>query len=151
MQAAIERDGLNRGRFAEAVWHRLRGEILIAKHRYLEAQAELRLAADADECAICSLPALARSYDLAGERDSAIAVYDRYRATPWMKRLENDAVDLGPILLRLGELYDAQGDHSRAAAADRELAMLWKDGDPEFRRVAAAATARAGERDASAD
>ncbi|HKT61892.1 MAG TPA: hypothetical protein VJQ46_17675, partial [Gemmatimonadales bacterium] len=151
LQAAIEREGLNRGRFAEAVWRRLRGEILLAKHRYLEAEGELRLAADADECPICTLPALARSYDLAGERDSAIAVYERYRATPWMKRLENDAVELGPILQRLGELYDAEGDHRRAAAADRELAALWGDGDPEFRRLAAAASARARERDASAD
>jgi predicted Zn-dependent protease len=150
-QAAIEREGLNRGRFAEAMWRRLRGEILIAKHRYLEAQAELRLAADADECAICSLPALARSYDLAGERDSAIAVYQRYRTTPWMKRLENDAVELGPILQRLAELYDAQGDRRRAAAADRELASLWRDGDPEFRRIAGAASARAAGRGASAD
>jgi tetratricopeptide (TPR) repeat protein len=151
LQAAIERDGLNRGRFAEAVWRRLRGEILMAKHRYLEAQAELRLAADADECAICTLPALARSYDLAGERDSAIAVYERYRATPWMKRLEDDAVELGPILHRLGEMYDAKGDRRRAAAVDRELAALWRDGDPEFRRLADAASARASEREASAD
>jgi hypothetical protein len=68
-----------------------------------------------------------------------------------MKRLENDAVELGPILHRLGELYDARGDRRRAAAADRELAALWRDGDPEFRRLADAASARAGERDPSAD
>jgi Tfp pilus assembly protein PilF len=151
LQAAIEREGLNRGRFAEAAWRRLRGRVLLAKHRYLEAEAELRLAAAGDECAICTLPVLARSYDLAGERDSAIAVYERYRTTPWMKRLENDAVELGPILLRLSELYDAAGDRRRAADADRALAALWQHGDPEFRRIAAAASARVKDREASAD
>jgi hypothetical protein len=149
LQAALEREGLNRGRFAEAAWRRLRGEILVAKHRYLEAQAELRQAAATDECAICSLAPLARSYDLAGVPDSAIAAYRRYLDTPWMKRLENDAVERGPILLRLGELYDTRGDRGRAAAADRELAALWQAGDPAFRRAATAAAARAREREAA--
>jgi tetratricopeptide (TPR) repeat protein len=147
LQASLEREGLNRGRFAQAQWRRLRGRILMAKHRYLEAQAELRQAADSDECALCSLPDLARSYDLAGESDSAIAVYERYLATPWMKRLENDAIERGPILHRLSELYDVRGDRRRAAAVDRELATLWTSGDPEFRRAASIADERARQRE----
>jgi tetratricopeptide (TPR) repeat protein len=148
LQAALERQGLNRGRFAEAAWRRLRGNILMAKHRYLEAQTELRQAADSDECALCTLPALARSYDLAGQPDSAVAIYERYLATPWMKRLENDAIERGPILRRLSELYDARGDRRRAAAADRELAALWKSGDPDFRRLARLADERMRQRQA---
>jgi tetratricopeptide (TPR) repeat protein len=113
MQAALERHGLTRGRFAEAEWRRLRGAILLARGRYLEAQAELRLAAGQEECALCSLPALGRSYELAGRSDSAIAVYERYLQTPWMKRLELDAVELEPLRLRLAELYEARGDRGR--------------------------------------
>jgi tetratricopeptide (TPR) repeat protein len=110
MQAALERHGLNRGRFAEAEWRRLRGAILLARHRYLEAQAELRLAAEREECALCSLPALGRSYELAGRADSAIAVYERYLRTPWMKRLELDAVELQPLRRRLRDLREGRGD-----------------------------------------
>jgi hypothetical protein len=150
LQAALEREGLTRGRFAEAEWRRLRGEILTAKHRYLEAQSELRRAAAADECALCTLPALARSYDLAGEADSAIAVYERYLRTPWMKRLENDAVQRGAILARLSELYDARGERRLATAADEELAAVWQSGDPDFRRAARAAAERARQRAAGA-
>ncbi|HEX2218668.1 MAG TPA: BTAD domain-containing putative transcriptional regulator [Gemmatimonadales bacterium] len=110
MQAELERHGLTRGRFAAAEWHRLRGTILLARGRYLEAQAELRRSAQLEECALCSLPALGRSYELAGRTDSAAAVYERYLRTPWMKRLELDAVELQPLRLRLRELYEARGD-----------------------------------------
>jgi tetratricopeptide (TPR) repeat protein len=142
MQAALERLGLTRGRFAEAQWHRLRGSILLTRRRYLEAQAELRLAAEREECALCSLPALARSYDLAGRTDSAAAVYQRYLRTPWMKRLELDATELGPIWLRLGELYQEHGDRTEAATMYRQVAGLWRGGDGELGREAK----RAGER-----
>jgi TolB-like protein len=144
MQAELERHGLTRGRFAEAEWRRLRGAILLARHRYLEAQAELRLAAEREECALCSLPALGRSYDLAGRADSAVAVYERYLRTPWMKRLELDAVELGPIWLRLGELYEARGDRAGAMAMNRQLAGLWRGGEGERRRVSGRIGEQAG-------
>jgi serine/threonine protein kinase/tetratricopeptide (TPR) repeat protein len=137
LQADLERHGLTRGRFAEASWRRLRAAILLAKHRYLEAQGELRRAAERDECPICALPALARSYDLAENGDSAAAVYERYLTTPWMKRLENDAVERGGILMRLGELYEARGDRRRALAMYAQVADLWRSGDAEFQLVAA--------------
>lgn len=105
MQAAVESQGLNRGRFAEAEWHRLRGAVLLARGRSLEAQAELRRAAAADECALCSLPLLGRSYELGGRVDSAIAVYERYLRTPWMKRVELDALERRGLVARLDALY----------------------------------------------
>ncbi|HET9039140.1 MAG TPA: hypothetical protein VFN40_03155, partial [Gemmatimonadales bacterium] len=135
MQAALERLGLTRGRFAEAEWHRLRGTILLARHRYLEAQAELRQAAAGEECALCSLPALGRSYDLAGRADSAAAVYERYLRTPWMKRLELDATELAPIYLRLTELYGARGDRAEAEEMSRRVQSLWRGGDEQLVRV----------------
>jgi serine/threonine-protein kinase len=135
MQAALERLGLTRGRFAEAEWRRLRGTILLARHRYLEAQAELRVAAEREECALCALPTLARSYDLAGRADSAAAVYERYLRTPWMKRLELDATELGPIWIRLGELYEARGDRAEAVGMYRRVKGLWGGADDEIRRA----------------
>ena len=143
MQAALERLGLARGRFAEAQWRRLRGTILLARRRYLEAQAELRLAAEREECALCSLPALARSYDLAGQADSAAAVYERYLRTPWMKRLELDATELGAVSLRLGELYQERGDQEAAAAMYRRVATLWQGADGELGQAATKAAEQA--------
>jgi tetratricopeptide (TPR) repeat protein len=143
MQAALERLGLARGRFAEAQWRRLRGTILLARRRYLEAQAELRLAAEREECVLCSLPALGRSYDLAGRADSAAAVYERYLRTPWMKRLELDATELGAVCLRLGELYQERGDQEAAAAMYRRAAALWHGADGELGRAAARAEEQA--------
>ena len=35
LQASLEREGLNRGRFAEATWRRLRGRILMAPRKVL--------------------------------------------------------------------------------------------------------------------
>jgi tetratricopeptide (TPR) repeat protein len=105
MQAALERHGLNHGRFAEAEWRRLRGAVLLARGRSLEAQAELRRAAAEEECTLCSLPLLGRSYEQSGRVDSAIAVYQRYLATPWMKRLELDAVERRALESRLDALY----------------------------------------------
>jgi tetratricopeptide (TPR) repeat protein len=143
MQAALERLGLAHGRFAEARWRRLRGTILLARRRYLEAQAELRLAAEREECALCSLPALGRSYDLAGQADSAVAVYERYLQTPWMKRLELDATELGAVCLRLGELYQERGDRETGAAMYRRVAALWNGADGELGRAAARAAEQA--------
>ncbi len=144
MQAAIERHGLTQDRFAEAEWHRLRGNILLARHRYLEAQTELRLAAEQEECALCSLPALGRSYELAGRADSAVAVYERYLRTPWMKRLELDAVELQPISVRLAEMYEGRGDRDRAAAMYRRVAERWRSGEGDMGRTAARAAALVG-------
>jgi hypothetical protein len=48
---------------------------------------------------------LGRSYEQSGRVDSAITVYQRYLATPWMKRLELDAVERRPLESRLAALY----------------------------------------------
>ena len=143
MQAELERHGLIRGRLAESKWRRLRGAILLARRRYLEAQSELRIAAATEECTLCALPALARSYDLGGSADSAVAVYERYLRTPWMKRLELDALNLGPVYLRLGQLQAAAGRREEARAMFRRVRDLWRTGDTPFRGIAAQADARA--------
>jgi len=85
--------------------------------------------------ATCSLPDLARVYEAAGKRDSALATYERYLATPWLFRYENDAVELGWTMKRLGELYEEQGDRDKAAATFSKLTRLWERADPELQPV----------------
>jgi tetratricopeptide (TPR) repeat protein len=144
MQAAIERHKLNRGRFARAEWRRLRGNILLARHRYREAAEELRLAAAEEECVLCSLPALGRSYELAGETDSAIAVYRRYLTTPWMKRLELDAVELLPLSVRLGGLHEERGEQQAARELYLQVADRWRGAEGAMGRQAIRAAGMVG-------
>jgi eukaryotic-like serine/threonine-protein kinase len=75
---------------------------------------------------------LGRAYDLANMPDSAIAMFERYLATPFFGRPRADARYLAGVYKRLGELYDASGDRERAAAYYRKFLDLWKDADPEL-------------------
>jgi hypothetical protein len=74
--------------------------------------------------------------ELAGRADSAVAVYERYLRTPWMKRLELDAVELQPLRLGLAELYETRGDRAGAAAMYRRVAEGWRGGEGELGREA---------------
>jgi tetratricopeptide (TPR) repeat protein len=118
--------------------HVTRGLVALAEHRPEEAIAEFR-AGDIGVCRLCSLPGLGQAYDLAGQPDSALAVYQRYVTTPWLFRIFLDAVWLPRIYYRLGELYEARGERGKAAEYYGRLVDLWKDADPALQpRVAEA-------------
>jgi serine/threonine protein kinase/tetratricopeptide (TPR) repeat protein len=131
---------LGRSRPGERSW--TRGVIAFAEGKTNEAELELRQASETDFCAICSLPDLARVYEAAGERDSALVTYERYLATPWLFRYEVDGTELGGAMMRLGELYEEQGEPAKAADAFSRLSRLWERADPDLR----AAVARVRER-----
>ena len=118
------------------------GAILMAEGKYAEAITEMRKA-DVGRCVACVLPFLGYTYDLAGQRDSAIAVLDRYRRSPDMERTNLDAVFLAASLKRLAELYDAQGDAKRALEAYDAFTRLWSDADAPLQPKVKAARARA--------
>jgi hypothetical protein len=96
------------------------------------------------------MPLLAQAYEIAGEPDSAMAVYERYVTTPWLHRvlpggsLASPAAGFDPYWLpvvyeRLGALYEQRGDAAKAMHYYGKLVDLWKDADPELRpRVEAA-------------
>jgi tetratricopeptide (TPR) repeat protein/tRNA A-37 threonylcarbamoyl transferase component Bud32 len=108
------------------------GAIAIAERRPWEGEIEIHGASEALPCPICALPDLARAYEVAGKPDSAIATYERYVHTPWQRRYETDALELGFALKRLGELYQSQNDRAKAAAQYTALLQLWKHADPEL-------------------
>lgn len=70
--------------------------------------------------------------------DSAIAMYERYIATPDGSRWRTiDHHALAGAHKRLGELYEAKGDRQKAASHYAQFIELWKNADPEFQpRVA---------------
>jgi len=117
---------------------RARGQVGLAEGRYDEAIGHFRRS-DEGICRLCPLPGLAAAYDGAGQRDSAIAVYERYVDTPALNRLIGDQVYLGVTYERLGQLHEQREDWERAAEYYAKLVELWKEADPELQpRVEAA-------------
>jgi tetratricopeptide (TPR) repeat protein len=113
------------------------GVIALAEGRVAEAEAALRDASDAHVCAICPLPDLARAYEARGNTGAAIGTYERYLTTPWFFRYEVDASQIGFVLKRLGELYEARGDHQKAAEVRTRLLALWRRADAELQPLLA--------------
>jgi tetratricopeptide (TPR) repeat protein len=82
-------------------------------------------------CDRCAMINLARAFDLAGQRDSAIAYFQRFIDTPHPFMFE-DQDYLAGSYKRLGELYEAAGDLPKAVANLEKFVELWKDADPEL-------------------
>jgi eukaryotic-like serine/threonine-protein kinase len=124
-------------RQSEPERHNTAGELALAEHRPLDAVPEFRLGdqrpdGPVDQCTPCLPLRLARAYDLANVPDSAIALYERYLATP--NSLKGvfflDPLYLAGVHERLGELYEAKGDRQKAADQYVQLVELWKNADP---------------------
>jgi len=113
-------------------YHRARGEIALAAGDHDEAISEFR-ESDVGSCVLCALPGLARAYDRAGQTDSAVAFYERYVSTPYIRRLYSvDQLFLARSYERLGQLYEDRGDSESAAKSYHKLATLWEGADEEL-------------------
>ncbi len=113
------------------------GHIALAERRFDDAVRAYR-AADVGGCAVCALPRIAEAYDLAGNADSAIALFARYTNGP-ERNLGTDQNWLAASHRRLGELYEARGDEANAAEHYRKFISLWDKADPELQPLVAAA------------
>ncbi|UCC83990.1 MAG: hypothetical protein JSW46_03380 [Gemmatimonadota bacterium] len=127
----------------EDLRHRAAGYIALAEGRHAEAIAEFRLSDDRAglRCRWCALPPLADAYDLAGEPDSAVAVYERFLGgvVVGIDELHAAARYRPAVYERLGALYEARGDTAKAIHYYGKLVELWEDADPELQpRVEAA-------------
>jgi hypothetical protein len=115
------------------------GEVALAGGNANEAIARFRDASVADdggesEARPWALFGLARSYDALGQADSAIAALERFLAVPRYKRLFNSADPFfaATVQKRLGELYDAKHDKSRALEHYGAFVEQWKDADADL-------------------
>jgi tetratricopeptide (TPR) repeat protein len=129
-ESARTRLGRQRADGADRRW--TNGAVAMGEGRTWEGEIEIHGAAESHPCPICALPDLARAYEVAGKPDSAIATYERYLHTPWQRRFETDATELGFALERLGALYQQQKDGAKAAAQYTALLQLWRRADPEL-------------------
>jgi len=113
-------------------YHRARGEIALAAGDHVEAISEFR-ESDVGSCVLCAFPGLARAYDRAGQADSAVALYERYVSTPYIRRLYSvDQLFLARSYERLGQMYEDRGDSESAATSHHKLVTLWNGADEEL-------------------
>ena len=111
--------------------HNARGEIALAEHRTADALAEFREGA-APGCPTCMLPTSGRAFDMMGNADSTIMAFEGYlRSTAYARMWMDDTYRAG-IYKRLGELYEAHGDTTRAIANYAAFTAYWKNADPEL-------------------
>jgi len=118
------------------------GAVAQAEGRMLDAIAGYRAWRDHELCESCGLFELASAYQKVGQPDSAIAYYEKLVSSPWPRRILWDAQTLALSHQRLGELYEARGDRSKAVAAYTRLANLWSTADPELQPIVRDAKSR---------
>ncbi len=119
---------------------RVEGEIALAEGRFDAAIAAFTRA-ERGRC-VRRCPELARAYDAAGRRDSAVVLYARYVSTPNAFGHFGDQYFKGPFLERLGQIYDEEGDLENAAKYFAQFVELWAEADPELQPRVQAAQAR---------
>ena len=113
-------------------------EVALAEGRAPEAIATLRafVTGAGPRCAICGLFELARAYDRAGQRDSALVYYERFATLPPLRPPAGVPwSSLPQAYKRLGELYEEKGDRAKALEYYGKFVDLWKDADPELQPV----------------
>ena len=114
------------------------GDIAMAEGRYADAVDEYLRAEDGRCTGRCG--SLAEAYEKAGQQDSALALYERYVN---VSRLGVPPANrYGPILERLGQLYDERGDLEKAAEYYARFVGLWAGADEELQPRVRAAQAR---------
>jgi tetratricopeptide (TPR) repeat protein len=132
MSSAFERSRGTVVQIADTAFrHTMAGDIAMAEGKYADAIREYRIS-DVGGCVICALPALGRAYDLAGNADSAIAVFTRFVETPYLLRGSPDAANLAGTYKRLGELHEAKGDRQKAVSYYTKFVELWNNADPDL-------------------
>ena len=109
--------------------HGMNGDLATAQGKHDVALREYR-AGDVIGCRVCNLPQIGQAYDLLGNADSAIAVFNRFVDTPQPDRSTIDGLFLAGTHKRLGELYEAKGDRQHAISHYTTFVELWKNADP---------------------
>ena len=110
------------------------GEVAEAEGRWAEASAAYsRTHAEFGVCGTCGVYEMARVQDRLGNADSALVLYDQAVNAPTIiGHLLADPPGRAAAYKRLGELYEAKGQRSRAAHYYERFVELWQHADPEL-------------------
>jgi tetratricopeptide (TPR) repeat protein/tRNA A-37 threonylcarbamoyl transferase component Bud32 len=112
--------------------HGAAGAIAFAEKNFQDAIQHYRRWYEESNCAVCGLYQLGRAYEMSGDVDSAVAVYQRAVDTPGLRRWVEEYLTLGPTYQRLATLYEQRGDRNNAIEYYNRFIELWKDADPEL-------------------
>ncbi|HET6681532.1 MAG TPA: hypothetical protein VFG84_10065, partial [Gemmatimonadaceae bacterium] len=93
-------------------------------------------------CSECTSLFLGLAFDRAGRTDSARTYLTKYADLTGMSRLTFDPKYLGPVLFRLGELYEGAKDARRATEYYGRFIDLWNKADPELQERVSVARSR---------
>jgi tetratricopeptide (TPR) repeat protein len=99
--------------------------------RFDEALTQFRLFDDGNSCNTCAIPWMARTFDEAGQADSARVLYEQFAETP-SSSVWYDAAHLSHSYMRLAQLYEEEGDAEKAARYLQLFVDLLSAADPEF-------------------
>jgi tetratricopeptide (TPR) repeat protein len=135
----------------EGTYLRALGATELAEGKPVQAVVTLRQSVKLYFCPTCTLPDLARAFELSGAPDSAIAIYQLYVTTPWSEWQNALGEFRVTAYERLGALNEARGDTAKAIAAYDQVAKLWSGADAELQPAVSlarerASTLRAGKR-----
>ena len=124
----------------QASFHRLKGEIEMARGRYEDALGSFAMVENLRETQVDDGPALA--HFKSGNVEKAI---ERFRALLKEDQLGGEAQE-GWVLAhyRLGMLFEKKGDAAEAAKYYGQFIEIWKDADPDLAEVADARKRLAG-------
>ena len=109
--------------------------VALAEGRIDEALDDFRERYDRSGCPTCALFHLAGTYELAGESDSALAIYERAVLTPGLYRIYDEYATIAQTYRRLGQLYEGRGEREKAVEYYDRFVNLWTDADPELQPV----------------
>lgn len=121
----------------------LRAKGLVALHEGRAEDALLhftRVQEEIPSCReVCVLALIGRAHEAAARPDAAMAAYERYVDARDYDRWRADALHLGFVLQRLGELHENAGDRGEAARYYGRFIEIWRESDTELQpRVEAA-------------
>ncbi len=118
---------------SDALWA-ARGDVSLAEGRLDDALSAFTSAREeAMSCDLCYLAELGEARFRAGDWSGARSALERYADTRQLYRLALDAVNLGPVLYRLGRTHEELGDTARSVDYYRRFVDLWQGADPELR------------------
>jgi tetratricopeptide (TPR) repeat protein len=126
----------NRGNTPGRIWEFLkqeaRGDVLSMRNETLpEALAAYRKAVPS--CGYCVEPDMASAFERAGMPDSALAHLQRWADDGegiWEAGVYFHSAPIA--YFKLGEMYEARGDRTKAVDYYGRFTNLWREADPEF-------------------
>ncbi len=129
---AMERSGIpGFGRDFQRDYDRSAGFVQLAEGDVERGLASMRRGVEGWSFEPGVLSFMARAHDAAGNADSARIYWERYLERRWAIP-QMDAGTRHVAYRRLGELYEAQGDNTKAVEYYNQFVDLWKDADPEL-------------------